>query len=66
MRYTKLTSLVHRRRFDPSRKEDLNELKYFISHSKWKSGCPFYLEDPWSDIPIMCKEKYTQHMLGVK
>lgn len=63
MRYSKLSVLNQRRRFDPNKKEDLTELKYFLKHSKWKNGCPFFVEDPWEDIPAMCKEKYTRHML---
>lgn len=63
MRYSKLSVLNQRRRFDPNKKEDLAELKYFLKNAKWKNGCPFFVEDPWEDIPAMCKEKYTRHML---
>ena len=39
-----------RRNFDPSKIEDLRELKYFKENLTWKSGCPFYLEDPHHQI----------------
>lgn len=63
MRYSKLSGLNNRRLFDPKRKEDLIELKYFMEHDQWKKGCPFYLEEPFEDIPSMCKDKYTRLML---
>lgn len=60
----KLKAAVHdRRKFDPSNKQDLEELGYFIKNKKWKSGCPFHLEFPYSDIPAMCMTKYTEHSL---
>jgi len=52
-----------KREFDPSNLQDLRELKYFKQHNKWKEGCPFYLEDPFVDIPSMCESKYTAYML---
>ena len=64
MRYTKLTSFHERRIFDPSSKEDLFELRYFLENNKWRDVCPFYIEYPWEDIPAMCKDKYSQYMLS--
>lgn len=64
MRYTKLTGVIDRRLFDPAKKNDLLELKYFMLNGKWKQGCPFYQEYPWEDIPAMCKDKYTAHQLA--
>jgi hypothetical protein len=56
-------SFVERREFNPSAKRDLVELKHFKEHGKWKSGCPFYLEDPFIEVPAMCDHKYTNYML---
>jgi hypothetical protein len=56
-------SFSPRRDFDPSNIEDLQELKFFKDNGKWKSGCPFYLEDPFIEVPAMCYTKYTQYML---
>jgi hypothetical protein len=53
-----------RREFDPSSKEDLLELKYFKKNGKWKNGCPFYLEDPFIEVPAMCDSRYTDYMLS--
>lgn len=64
MKYSKLNNFHARRRFDPSQKNDLLELKYFLENMTWRNGCPFYLEDPWEDIPAMCKDKYTTFMLS--
>ena len=52
-----------RREFNPADKKDLQELKFFKQKGKWKNGCPFYLEDPFVDIPAMCESKFTRHML---
>jgi hypothetical protein len=52
-----------RREFDPTNSQDLQELKFFKKNGKWKNGCPFYLEDPFIDIPTMCENKFTNYML---
>ena len=56
-------SVKLRREFNPTSKEDLRELKFFKQKGKWKNGCPFYLEDPFVDIPAMCESKFTNFML---
>lgn len=53
-----------RRDFDPSNKEDLAELGFFIKNKKWREGCPFHLEFPYADVPIMCMIKYAEHSLA--
>jgi len=52
-----------RREFNPADKKDLLELKFFKKHGKWKNGCPFFLEDPYVEIPAMCENKFTNYML---
>jgi hypothetical protein len=64
MRFSLLNSLRTRRRFDPSKAEDLKELKQFVETNQWINGCPFYLEDEWDNIPVMCMHKYAKHMLS--
>lgn len=64
MEYNRLREFNgERRRFDPSNKEDLKELAYFIKHSTWKTSCPFLLEYPHNDVVSMCQVFYTAHML---
>jgi len=64
MEYNRLREFNgERRRFDPSDKEDLKELSYFIKHTTWKTTCPFLLEYPHKDIVSMCQVFYTEHML---
>lgn len=64
MEYNRLREFNgERRRFDPSDKEDLKELAYFIKHTSWKTVCPFLLEYPHKDVVSMCKVFYTEHML---
>ena len=64
MSYSKLNNFHERRLFDPNKKSDLLELKFYLENSKWRNGCPFYVEYPWEDIPAMCKDKYALHMLS--
>ena len=64
MNYTRLTQFNQRRVFDPSKKEDLEELKHFLLTKSWKTVCPFYLEFPWESIPVMCLEKFAVQELS--
>lgn len=61
---TFLRTLHQRRDFDPANKKDLAELKYFKDTGKWKNGCPFYIEDPFIEVPAMCDSKFTNYMLA--
>jgi len=63
MRYSRLNTLSPRRLFDPSKHEDLIELKHYLDTNQWTIGCPFYLEEYWDNIPAMCTHKYAQYML---
>ena len=39
-------------------------MKYFKDTGKWKNGCPFYIEDPFIEVPAMCDSKFTNYMLA--
>jgi hypothetical protein len=52
-----------RREFNPANRKDLIELQFFKKNGKWKNGCPFFLEDPFVEIPAMCESKFTNFML---
>lgn len=64
MRYSVLNNVVQRRLFDPSKKEDLAQLKHYIDHNHWIGNCPFYLQEPWDNIPAMCMHKYAEYSLS--
>ena len=64
MRYSLLNAVGERRLFDPTRDEDLQELKHYIDTNQWIGSCPFYLEEYWDNIPAMCMHKYAKHMLS--
>jgi len=49
--------------FNPANKKDLLELKFFRANKKWKTTCPFILTYPYLEIPSMCAELYTDHMM---
>jgi len=65
MRYTKLDTFHVRRKFDPSKYQDLTEFRYFIKHKRWKTICPFYVVYPWEDAPTMCKDMYLSYILNI-
>ena len=54
---------AERRQFDPSDRKDLLALKYFKNNGRWKGSCPFFLEDPYIDVPGMCYHIYSDYML---
>lgn len=64
MRYSLLNDVTSRRLFDPSKEQDLQELKHYVETNQWINGCPFYLEENWDNIPAMCMQKYARHMLS--
>lgn len=59
-----LNNFHTRRKFDPSKQEDRDELKFFLENNHWRNVCPFYAEYPWEEIPAMCKEIYAKYMLS--
>lgn len=66
MRYSILNSINSRRRFDPTSEQDLLELKHYLDTNQWIGPCPFFLEEDWDNIPVMCMHKYAKHMLSDK
>lgn len=61
--YKSMAGVRERRQFDPANKKDQEELGFFIKNKKWRDGCPFFLEFPYSDIPAMCMARYTEYSL---
>lgn len=56
-----------KRRFDPTKKQDREEYKYFLQRRTWKSFvCPFVLEWPYLTVPDMIQDKITHYALGLK
>ena len=49
--------------FDPNNKKHLKEYALFLKTQRWKNNCPFYLEDPYMDIPSMINAKLSMHFL---
>lgn len=68
-----LSNFIHHTRcatqhrfFDATKQEDMDEYGYFVRNGKWKTSCPFLLEQPYLSIPHMINEKIVQHMFGAK
>lgn len=53
-----------RRKFDPSDKNDLLELKHFLEFGTWKTVCPFELESPFIEIPAMLYSKCAGYLIS--
>jgi hypothetical protein len=54
-----------KRRFDPKNKKDIELFRMFLTENKWKGPCPFILEEPYTVIPEMLKDKYIQSHLNI-
>lgn len=63
-----LESILSKKRFfDPKSKEDLSMAKKFIKNHSWgNSGCPFFLEFPYTTIPDMMRDKIVHDVMGIK
>jgi len=58
---------TNKHHFSPYDKGDISLARKFLSNNRWgKSGCPFYLEWPYLDIPSMLKDKITKHCLDME
>lgn len=56
-------SVLNRRRvvFNPADTGHLMEFAAFIKYRNWRAGCPFYLEEPYDNIPAMLNAKVARH-----
>ena len=65
---SKLDEAVRQRRyFSIDSTLDIKLFKDFVVDSAWgHSGCPFYLEEPFTNIPDMIRYKITNDYLGIK
>lgn len=52
--------------FDPENKEHMEEYSYFLKNSRWRSGCPFFLEWPHATVPDMIKDKIVRNMFDAE
>jgi hypothetical protein len=65
---SKLDEAVRQRRyFDVSSALDIKLVKSFFIKSAWgNTGCPFLLEEPFTNIPDMIRYKITNVFLGIE
>lgn len=54
-----------KRVFDPKNKKDVELLKTFLAENKWGGPCPFFLEEPYLNIPDMLKDRYIRSQLNI-
>ena len=53
-----------RRKFNPTSKVDIEVYRKFLKSGKWTgTGCPFVLEYPFVNIPIMIDNKLVRRFL---
>ena len=57
----------YRRCFDVKSTLDLKIFEKFVINNAWgTSGCPFLLEEPFTNIPDMIRYKITNVFLGIE
>lgn len=49
--------------FDPGNVKHRLDFAAFLKYDNWRNGCQYLLEDPYMDIPTMCKDKLLAHFL---
>lgn len=52
-----------RRDFAPSVEADIDELRHYIAHGRWRNGCPFNLIGNYVDVPYQCLMLWAKHTL---
>jgi len=55
---------ITKRKFNPSDLHDLLEYKYFKNKGTWQSSCPFVLEWPYVNVPMMLDDLIVNHYLA--
>ena len=53
----------HLREFDSTSAADLTAYQQYLENQSWDTGCPFYLEWPYHDIPRMIEHKIVARYL---
>jgi hypothetical protein len=49
--------------FDPDNHKHLKVYADFIKNKSWGKACPFYLVDPWLNVPSMIDSMLARHHL---
>lgn len=50
--------------FNPGDRKHMLDFARYVKYNSWKHGCPYYLEDPYVDIPTMIRAKIAEHTLA--
>lgn len=62
-----ILSLKKRRVFDVNSKQDVEVYRQFLINKTWGStGCPFELEHPFDNVPVMIDNKLIRYFLKIK
>lgn len=66
MSYYRKSILVPKVRvvFDPKNRKHMLDFAKFVKYNTWGSGCSYYLEDPYSDIPTMIRVKIADAVVA--
>lgn len=62
--YKTLNSHFSRVEYDPANAQHRKIFAKFIAESKWSTTCPFFLEEPYSDIISMCLNKTVKYYMS--
>ena len=50
--------------FDPRNRKHMLDFAKFVKYNSWTSGCSYFLEDPYTDIPSMIRAKIADYTLS--
>lgn len=53
-----------KREFDATSHQDLAAYQNFLLNKKWDNGCPFVLEEPFTNVPDMINNKILYEHIG--
>lgn len=60
----KLSHKIWQKRFfEPSKREDVLEYKYFLENNRWRTNCPFILEWPYLTMTDMIRSQLIEHYI---
>lgn len=52
-----------KQKFNPYDKEHLKTYRKFLQTRNWSAGCPFQLEWPYENVPVMIEKKLIEAYL---
>ena len=58
--------ILNRMKFEAADIDHRDIVKKYLEDNKWENGCPFFLEEPYTNIHTMIVEKLAKYVCKVK